>query len=172
MERLTEKREGKNVIPLRQDGKVKWALCNAGKGDVPTQYLYGEHANKLANYEDTGYAPEQVVELAKELEQELAEYKNLDKQGLLLKLSCKVGDTVWIITHPYNVTKDEDDLGSKKEVFEAKFKSATIYKKSIQYRFTVDGEFIGEYFANDSFGKTVFLTKEEAEAKLKEMESE
>lgn len=128
----------------------------------------------LKSYEDTNLTPEQIIEIDKaysEMAKELGEYKKLDEQELLLKLLCKVGDTVWVITHPYNVTKDEQDLGSKKEVFEAKCKSATIYKKSIQYRFTVDGEFIGEYFSNDSFEKTVFLTKEEAEAKLKEMES-
>lgn len=52
MERLTEKRDGQNVIPLRQDGKTKWALSCAGMGDAPTQFLYGVHADKLAEYED------------------------------------------------------------------------------------------------------------------------
>lgn len=51
MERLTEKRDGQNVIPLRQDGKLKWALSSAGMGDSPTQFLYGVHADKLAEYE-------------------------------------------------------------------------------------------------------------------------
>jgi len=52
MERLTEKRDGQNVIPLRQNGEVKWALSSAGMGDAPTQFLYGVHADKLAEYED------------------------------------------------------------------------------------------------------------------------
>ena len=52
MERLTEKRDGQNVIPLRQNGKVKWSICSAGLGDAPTEYLYGEHADCLAAIED------------------------------------------------------------------------------------------------------------------------
>lgn len=53
-ERLTEKRDGKNVIPLRQDGKTKWSLASAGMGDASTQFLYGTHADKLADYEAIG----------------------------------------------------------------------------------------------------------------------
>ena len=52
MERLTEKRDGQNVIPLRQSGKIKWAICSAGFGDAPTKYLYGDHADRLAAIED------------------------------------------------------------------------------------------------------------------------
>lgn len=53
-ERLTEKRDGQNVIPLRQDGKTKWSLASAGMGDESTQFLYGTHADKLAGYEAIG----------------------------------------------------------------------------------------------------------------------
>ena len=52
MERLTEKRDGQNVIPLRQNGKIKWSICSAGLGDAPTKYLYGDHADRLAAIED------------------------------------------------------------------------------------------------------------------------
>lgn len=71
MKRLTEKREGQNVIPLRQDGKQKWTLCNAGKDDVHSQFLYGDHADKLAEYED------------------------LENERKLMKFPCAVGDTVY-----------------------------------------------------------------------------
>lgn len=53
-DRLTEKRDGQNVIPLRQDGKTKWSLASAGMGDASTQFLYGTHADKLAGYEAIG----------------------------------------------------------------------------------------------------------------------
>lgn len=66
MERLTEKRSGQNVIPLRQDGSNKWALCSAGMGYAPAQYLYGDHADRLAAYEDTGLTPEEIEELKKD----------------------------------------------------------------------------------------------------------
>ena len=52
MKRLTEKRDGQNVIPLRQNGEIKWAICSAGLGDAPTEYLYGDHADRLAAIED------------------------------------------------------------------------------------------------------------------------
>ncbi len=144
MERLTEKRDGQNVIPLRQDRKVKWALCNAGKGDSSTQYLYGEHVHKLADYENTGYPPEQVVEMAKELAE-------LKKQ----LPPCKVGDTVHWVNNHYRTYGDYKIDEEKVE------------------RLIFDGEdwIIDMGAPKDGiFGKTVFLTKEEAEAKLKEME--
>lgn len=68
MERLTEKRDGQNVIPLRQNGKIKWAICSAGLGDAPTKYLYGDHADRLAAYEDTGLEPEEIVKIREDVE--------------------------------------------------------------------------------------------------------
>ena len=64
MERLTKKRDRQNVIPLKQNGETKWAICSAGMGDAPTEYLYGEHADRLAAYEDTGLEPEEVNVIA------------------------------------------------------------------------------------------------------------
>lgn len=68
VERLTEKRDSQNVIPLRQNGKVKWAICSSGRGDAPTEYLYGDHADRLAAYEDTGLEPEEIVKMGMMLE--------------------------------------------------------------------------------------------------------
>ena len=63
--------------------------------------------DKLAAYEDTGLEPEQIDELNKMLLNDqirhgraldkLLEYQKLEKQGLLIKLPCKVGDTVYLI---------------------------------------------------------------------------
>ena len=63
MKRLTKKRDRQNVIPLKQNGETKWVICSAGMGDAPTEYLYGEHADRLAAYEDTGLEPETISEL-------------------------------------------------------------------------------------------------------------
>ena len=52
MERLTEKLNGKNVIPLRHRGKIKWSICSVRLGDTCTEYLYGDHADRLAAIED------------------------------------------------------------------------------------------------------------------------
>lgn len=151
MERLTEKRDGQNVIPLRQDGKVKWALCNAGKGDEPTQYLYGEFADKLAEYENIGYTSEQVIEMAKELEE-------LKKQ----LPSCKVGDTVYT-----NTSMQGWYLKKKDRPYKAKIVFIGI--NGVDNYINVDlGNGHMLQFLFSQIGKTVFLTKEAAEAKLKE----
>ena len=78
-DRLTGKRDGQNVIPLRQDGKTKWSLASAGMGDASTQFLYGTHADKLADYEAIG-----TVEKIKE---ELDRLRNDNEcQGLYFTL--------------------------------------------------------------------------------------
>ena len=104
----------------------------------------------------------------------LATYEDAEEQGLLLRLPCKVGDTVWVVTSPFNVFNDvEYDENMQNEVYEAFVSSVTFYYKSgEQYRISakVTNHFIGAYFRECDFGKKVFLTKEEAEAKLKEME--
>ena len=82
----------------------------------------------------------------KEYLEELKIYRDLDEQGLLLQLPCKVGSTVYKII---NQRDNYDDT-----VYQ--IVSATIFELSMI----------------DKIGKTVFLTKEEAEQKLKEMESD
>ena len=77
-------------------------------------------------------------------------YKKLEKQGRLLKLPCAVGDKVFII-----VGKDI----SKQTV-----------KKIIIREDSVIIEANKRIFNKICFGKTVFLTKEEAEAALKGLE--
>lgn len=90
----------------------------------------------------------------------LAEYEDLEEEGLLLKLPCTVGDTVYIIRETqmccYGKTCDKD-ISCKEcimlnthEIHETKFDLSYFYE----------------------FGKSVFLTKEEAEQALKKMESE
>lgn len=145
MERLTEKRDGQNVIPLRQDRRTKWSLCSAGMGDAPTQFLYGDHADKLS------------------------EYENLEEQGKLLKLPCKVGDTVY---QHMIVGVDKD---KRKPIY--KIFKATVFKFSLSscglcfWTETVDEGKHQNEVPLSAFGKTVFLTKSEAEQKLKEMEA-
>ena len=100
------------------------------------------------------------------------EYKDLEEQGLLLRLPCKVGDTVWVVTSPFNVFDDiENNKNLCDECYEAFISSVTFYKNGLQYRISakVTNHSIGAYYNEKSFGKTVFLTQAEAEQKLKEM---
>lgn len=145
MERLTTRNIAgvavyKNPFECERCGETIWRLPDYGNGS-PTE--------KLSAYEDA------------------------EEQGLLLRLPCKVGDTVYVITSPFNVFDDiEYDENMKDEVYEAYVSSVSFYESGEQYRIysKVTNHFIGAYFRECDFGKTVFLTGEEAEAKLAEME--
>nr|DAT49544.1 MAG TPA: hypothetical protein [Caudoviricetes sp.] len=107
-----------------------------------------------------------------DLRENLKEYEDLEEQGRLIKLPCKVGDTVYVVTSPFNVFDDiEYDENMKDEVYESYVSSITFYECGEQYRMyaKATNHFIGAYFRECDFGKTVFLTKSEAEAKLKEL---
>ena len=85
----------------------------------------------------------------------LKEYEDLEEQGRLVKLPCKIGTEVYDITW-------WDDV-QEKVVVKGKAYYRTVHKHKItKLPFT--------YSDIDDFGKTVFLSKSEAEQKLKEME--
>ena len=87
----------------------------------------------------------------------LAEYEDLEEQGRLIKLPCKIGTEVYDITWWDNV--------QEKVVVKGKAYYRTVHKHKVtKSPFT--------YSDIDNFGKTVFLTKSEAKQKLKEMESD
>lgn len=91
------------------------------------------------------------------LKKKLKDYKDLEKQGLLLKLPCKVGDVIYEI----------NPLTGK--IAQRKIKSIVVCNAPdliIMYKSGYDYSNV-----QDDFGKTVFLTQAEAEQKLKEMES-
>lgn len=96
----------------------------------------------------------------------LKEYEDLEEQGRLIKLPCKVGDKIFL-----------DFAGFGKDI--DRFTVKDFHLDCFE-----DGETIlfCDYESNDrtlsgqidvmEFGKTVFLTKSEAEAKLKELRGE
>ena len=86
----------------------------------------------------------------------LADYEDLEEQGRLVILPCKVGDTLYkLVPNLY------------REYIEIKIAQFVINKNGIY--FTTNK---GVSWSADKIGKTVFLTKAEAEQKLKEMESD
>ena len=87
----------------------------------------------------------------------LAEYEGLEEQGLLLRLPCKIGTKV------YNITWWDDV--QEKVVVKGKTYYRTIHKHKVS-------KSTFGYTDIEEIGKTVFLTKAEAEQKLKEMESD
>jgi hypothetical protein len=97
----------------------------------------------------------------------LQEYKDLEEQGLLLRLPCKVGDTLYIIEPRfYNYEMHEGVQIGVCKSYEMSDRYGWVVKVKLE-----KGEKHSLYYYNFSkFGKTVFLIREEAEQKLKEME--
>ena len=89
--------------------------------------------------------------------EKLADYEDSEEQGLLLRLPCPIGTTV------YNTTW-WDDVTEKVKV-DGKTFYRTVHKHKVSK---------STFSLLDicDFGKTVFLTQAEAEQKLKEMKSE
>jgi hypothetical protein len=94
--------------------------------------------------------------------QKLTEYEGLEEQGRLIKLPCKVGDTVYAIGFNNN----------KPIIYESVVLSVLITEKEIAFNVKVDEFEINSQLKQSMFDKTVFLTKSEAEAKLKELRGE
>lgn len=94
--------------------------------------------------------------------EKLATYEDLEEYGLLVRLPCKVGDTVYVPTRNFvselRITLMSVDTNDMAMYFSWLLNSG-IYPN-------LDG------FSGYELGKTVFLTREEAEKKLKEMKKE
>ena len=91
----------------------------------------------------------------KNIYEKLREYENLEEQGLLLRLPCKVGTKVYAI----NRIIDYGEVGDE----------AIYYYSIIEREFQI---YMMMDYGKLVFGRNVFLTKAEAEQKLKEMESD
>lgn len=91
--------------------------------------------------------------------EKLAEYEDLEEQGLLVRLPCNVGDTVYVPTRNFiselRITLVSINTNDMAMYFSWLLNSG-IYPN-------LDG------FSGYELGKTVFLTREEAEKKLEEM---
>lgn len=96
-----------------------------------------------------------------ELREALKRYEDAEEQGLLIRLPCKVGDTLYFI-------HDKRVIAS--EVLSLKYHAeAENHGVFIRERVTIDVEGVPAEIDFCDIGKTVFLTCKEAEAKLKEM---
>ena len=87
--------------------------------------------------------------------EKLADYEDLEEQGLLVRLPCKVGEKLWCIVN-----------STIREFRVHHFDMSAFGITDIVFRYA-DG-FKLERFAGE-IGKTVFPTHEEAEKKLEEM---
>lgn len=87
----------------------------------------------------------------------LAEYEDLEERNRLLKLPCAVGDMVYVKMQ-------------SGEYAEAEVRDFTYFLTCGFCIVVTSDKFDKQNIPFSEFGKTVFLTKEEAEAALKELE--
>ncbi|MDE7331229.1 MAG: hypothetical protein K2O16_03160 [Lachnospiraceae bacterium] len=100
---------------------------------------------------------------------QLKKYEDLEEQGRLLKLPCAVGDTVWYISE--RIEKQGRKKVEVSFVDEGIVDSITLGCMMVPQINVCNDENVWMTFDGvEDFGKTVFLTKEAAEAALKEME--
>ena len=95
----------------------------------------------------------------------LKDYEDLEEQGLLLKLPCKVGDIIYEVDEAILLDDVIEPIKCKVTYI--------LLKTEIHIDVEViEGHGIGSTytFELEDFGKTVFLTKEEAEKALERLE--
>jgi hypothetical protein len=169
-ERMTNRTEGGiayTKIPANPSNMVDVGECYTGR-----------IIDRIAAYEDSGLSPEEVQKLKKSdvskeqctidqhgeihrLRDELKRYKQAEQEGRLVVLPCKVGDNVyfllqeldgeWYVSSPHRIT----EIGTR-GFWTSAF---PLEKPNVMDDFTSWSE----------FGKTVFLTREEAEKALAEV---
>jgi hypothetical protein len=119
------------------------------------------------NVDGTGVAKEEITDgllkpFADKILTKLAVYEDLEEQGLLVRLPCKVGDTVYRV-----------NAGAKQPIIPMTVSEIHFlcYKNERAVRFDAIGkEDMGEScYRLEDIGRIVFLTHEEAVNKLEEM---
>lgn len=130
-------------------------------------YLEGITLEKTIDfYEETSHLP--VDGLVLGFLKELKEYRDAEEQGLLKRLPVAEGSVVFVIDHMFECEHD----------YECPFKFLEKYKcdEGIYCEYKYKEYYIRESIFNHTMmkflGKTVFLTKEEAEHKLEEIRGE
>lgn len=128
---------------------------------------FAEIRERLKRYEDTGAMPDVLEDLLEGLTriEKMGGWDLVDRwvkaasEGRLVELPCKVGDTVWIKNHKFVAEIESISIGVKDgPCFEW-----TEYDRGFDLTEVWDEG----YFTEKEIGKTVFLTREEAEAALK-----
>ena len=119
----------------------------------------------------------------------LKKYEDMEEEKLLVRLPCRVGDTVYV----YSRTIPTEDLeeGKIPLYFPARVVSIRQNSNGWFLKLSIEAEWLHEWVDDETgpdsayyeskryftysmghIGKTVFLTEGEAETKLKEMEGE
>ena len=193
MERLTKRDTDGQAMMDCQKCEADWTGKH-GKpmADCTALYCRNRLKDLLAAYEDTGMTPEEIDmdhEAAETLRQlcrgcdldRLEKLAEADKDGRLVVPPCKVGDTVWAASGKiikceidemylcdgggieYLVTFDCDGADCKGCPFNR-------WEQDCSGERYCECEYGCSSFKDSDIGKTIFLTREEAEKALKEVE--
>ena len=162
MERLTNKREAD-----AQREEYERRLANGYPRNIPEERFL-----RLAAYEDTGLTSQEVISMHGEWRAmmsvlnsigggytRLRELAEADRAGRLVVLPCKVGDTVYEVT-------------SRKTISEYRVKAIRVELFCTFIEWDIVAGFVDKSIFGvpvDEIGKTVFLTREEAEKALEAM---
>lgn len=148
---------------MHMHDKHKRIVC--GTGEDLEDYIGGKEAVGCPYHQNTYGCCFEDGELhwlkdVAELLEELKSYKEAEEQGLLMRLPCKVGDILFRI-----------NKGARNPIIKMKVSHITIKSKSYSIK-AIEEDYGEVLFSNNVIGKTVFLTREEAEKKLEELENE
>lgn len=181
MERLTEWKDDKKML-----AKPKF------RGDFGSQNIL----QSLAEYEDLEELigiplknlaeicnnkiseecrnPKKAIVLTDKDADRWSEYKSAEEQGLLLRLPCGIGADIYFVPSKSNF---------KLNILQGYPQSNRVYHQTVErITFTENGWYLecgadlefatGHIMVDESYKETWFLTRAEAEQKLKEMESD
>lgn len=146
------------------------ARCKEVKCPYDTDCSQKQVWERLKQYEDSKLSPEDAANLHAILRlgdgmtlMRLRELAVADQEGRVIVLPCKVGDTVYAIVQVFG------DDGVRPRIIEKKI--TEIGGNALNKVWMVNkGNKYEDRFSPSEFGRTVFLTREEAEKALAEME--
>lgn len=144
--------------------------CDNGIWSMPGRYVAITHwmplPDEIKSMQGKHFSGLEMAKLHSAL-MELKKYQEADKDGRLVMLPCKAGDTVWAIANPW--------MGKLlKKPIEAYVNGMKKFSHGLYVNVLFDTKKINgtrDYEINH-IGKTVFLTREEAEKALEAMKNE
>ena len=179
MERLTKRDTDGQAMMDCEKCEADWTGKH-GKpmADCTALYCRNRLLDRLVEYEDTERTPEEIDmdhEAAETLRQlcqnydldRLEKLAEADRDGRLVVLPCKVDDTVWVTRNPWTGKLLKNPL-------DAYVNGMQMYSHGLYVNLLFDTRKINgtrDYEINH-IGKTVFLTREEAEKALEAMKNE
>lgn len=145
------------------------------------KYVRVDDVMELINTSNRGtcdyFIVDQIEELCRsekiyDLDKVVAELEDLEEQGRLLRLPCSIGVDVYMIpsktNYLLNIFGHREKLN---KIYHQNVERITFTKRGWYMECDKDAEYgTGKILVDTSYGVTWFLSHEEAEAKLKEIE--